>query len=70
MGQSGPEWARGGQRGPEGAKGGQRGPEGGGNAMTIGQGAGMVQMGSYWVEFETDEAVLRTQKIDMWPEGA
>ena len=39
-------------------------------AMTIGPGAGMVQMGSYWVEFKTDEAKMRTQKIDMWPEGA
>ena len=57
-----PEGARGGQRGPEGNRGAQRGPEGSGKATTIGPGAGMVQMGSYWVEFETDEAVLRTKK--------
>ena len=49
---------------------GQRGPEGVGKAMTICSGAGMVQMGSYWVEFETYEATLRTPKIDMWSEGA
>ena len=48
---------------------GQRGPEGVGKAMTIRLGAGMVQMGSYWVEFETYEATLRTLNIDMWPEG-
>ena len=40
-----------------------------GIAMTICPGAGMVQMGSYWVEFETYEATLRRPKIDMWPEG-
>ena len=49
---------------------GQRGLEGVGIAMTICPGAGMVQMGSYWVEFETYEATLRTPKIDMWSEGA
>ena len=54
---------------PEGASGGQRGPDGLGIAMTICPGAGMVQMASYWVEFETYEATLRTPKIDMWSEG-
>ena len=49
---------------------GERGPEGVGKAMTICLGAGMVHMGSYWVEFETYEATLRTPKIDRWPEGA
>ena len=49
---------------------GQRGPEGVGKAMTICPGAGMVQMGSYWVEFEINEARLMTMKIDIWPEGA
>ena len=52
------------------ARGGLSGPERLVKATTIGPGAGMVQIGSYWVEFETDEAILRTQKIDMWPEGA
>ena len=49
---------------------GQRGPEGVGKEMTICPEAGMVQMGSYWVEFEKYEATLRTPKIDLWPEGA
>ena len=49
---------------------GQRGPEGVGKAMTIYPSAGMVQMGSYWVEFEIYDATLRTPKIDMLPEGA
>ena len=44
---------------------GQRGPEGVGKAMTICPGAGMVQMGSYWVEFQIIEARLMTMKIDM-----
>ena len=44
---------------------GQRGPEGVGKTVTIYPGAEMVQMGSYWVEFETYEATLRTPKIDM-----
>ena len=44
------------------ARGGLREPEGVVKAKTIGPGAGMVQMGSYWVEFETDEAIMRTQK--------
>ena len=52
------------------AGGGLRGSEGVVKAMAVGPGAGMVQMGSYWVEIETDEAILKTQKIDMWPEGA
>ena len=47
---------------------GQRGPEGVGKAMTICPGAGMVQMGSYWVEFETYGVTLRVPKFDMWPE--
>ena len=49
---------------------GQRGPEGVGKAMTICLAAGMVQMGSYWVEYEIDGASLRPLQIDMWPEGA
>ena len=49
---------------------GQRRPGGVGKEITTGPGARMVEMGSYWVEFETDEATLRTQQIDMWPEGA
>ena len=52
------------------ARGGQRGPEGLRKSMTIYPGAGMVQTGSYWVEFEIDEARLRTIKNDIWPEGA
>ena len=49
---------------------GQRGPDGVGKAMTICPGAGMVQIGSYWLEFEINEARLMTMKIDMWPEEA
>ena len=30
----------------------------------------MVQMGSYWVEYEIDEASLRPLLINMWPKGA
>ena len=56
--------ARGGLRGSKGARG------GGDSNDHICPEAGMVQMGSYWVEFETHEAKLRTPKIDMWAEGA
>ena len=49
---------------------GQRGPEGVGKAMSICPGAGMVQMGSYWVEFEINEARLRRMRIDLRSEGA
>ena len=46
------------------------GPEGVLKSMTICPGAGLVQRGSYWVEFKFDEAGLRTINNDIWPEGA